>query len=88
MNFSDLVENHIYLQLPRVSPVKFHKFMLRGVEAGGLWVESQEVINSVLREAGVATSPKKALIFFPFHEISLASVSVDETSLDEKAFGL
>jgi hypothetical protein len=58
------------------------------VEAGGIWVESQELTNAVLQTLGVAAAPKTLVMFFPYHEIYVITTAIDGPSLDEKAFGV
>ena len=61
---------------------------LIGAEAGGLWIESQFLTNVTLQTKGVSVAPETPLFFLPFHEISLATTSIDQAALDERALGL
>lgn len=74
--------------IPRMDPVKYQKVKLLGVEAGGIWIESQDVTNATLKHLGLSSLPTTIVIFFPYHEIAFAVRSIDKIALDEQAFGL
>ena len=61
---------------------------LHGVEAGGLWVESQKFIDEILTERGFASAPKTLVIFFPFHQIDYVFGAVESIALADRAFGV
>lgn len=88
MQFTDLVGGDVIALVPRFDPVKYQRFKLVGVESGGLWVESQEITNNLLRHLGVPAAPKTLVFFLPYHEIAFAISSTEAPSLDEKAFGV
>jgi hypothetical protein len=90
MQFSDLIGQEILILPPNAQEgsQKIRAVKLVGVEAGGLWIESQEVTNALLRVVGSATSPQTPVLFLPYHEIGGVLVSVEQTALDEKAFGV
>jgi hypothetical protein len=56
------------------------KFTLAGAEFGGLWVESQEFSNYLLKSVSTLASPKKTLAFVPFSEIVVAILSEERTA--------
>lgn len=59
---------------------------LHGVEAGGLWLESQQATNDMLTKIGVQASPKTFVLFVPYHQISVVFATLDSPSLNETAF--
>jgi hypothetical protein len=71
-----------------IDHVKMQKLILHGVESGGLWVESQTLTNAFLARVGLASAPKTAVFFLPFHQISFVLDSLNVPSLSEKAFGV
>jgi hypothetical protein len=88
MKFENLIGQHILLKVHRIDPTVYQHVKLLGVEAGGLWIESQTLTNAMLQAMGVASAPKTAAFFFPYHEISFAITSIEGPALDEKAFGI
>jgi hypothetical protein len=89
VQFSELVGERILLVAPKLlGETTIQEVKLIGVEAGGLWIESQFITNSLLQSIGKAASPKTMVVFVPYQEITFAMTSIDGPSLDEKAFGL
>jgi hypothetical protein len=88
MQFSDILNQEVIVLIPKLDPVKLKVVKVVGVEAGGVWIESQEITNTLLQMLKVSSAPKRPLFFFPYHQITLAMYAMPGTSLDEKAFGL
>lgn len=89
MKLEDLVGGSILVQMPRSGDeARLWRMKLLGVEAGGIWVESQDITNRILQTVGVTSATRTPIVFLPYHQISLAMTSIPETALDEKAFGL
>lgn len=83
MQLSDLVDGTILLTIPKVHPSRWLEVRLRGVEAGGIWIESQELTNQILQNAGASSAPRTPIVFLPYHAISQAVHFVDEPALNE-----
>lgn len=62
--------------------------ILRGVEAGGLWIESEELCTLVLRLANQRVAPVSFVFFLPFHSMLGAMRAVGGVSFDVKGLGL
>jgi hypothetical protein len=88
MRFADLIGSEILVLIPKIDPKIYQKVTLRGVEAGGLWLESQDFTNALLQALGAPASEKTPIVFWPYHQIVFAISAVDQPSFDEKAFGL
>ncbi|MGA2772114.1 MAG: hypothetical protein ABSG26_14965 [Bryobacteraceae bacterium] len=88
MQLSDFVGQPISMLIPFIHQTALQKVNLLGVEAGGVWIESQTFTNAVLQKLGVPTSPKTSVLFVPYHGIGLGLFSIDQPALDEKAFGV
>jgi hypothetical protein len=58
------------------------------VEAGGIWIESQDLTDHWLAELKVTSSPKTLVWFLPYAKISWIMGSEDYPALSEKALGL
>lgn len=88
MNFSALIGQEIGVLIPKIHQTIIQRVKLIGVESGGIWVESQDATNAILKRFNVATAPKTPVFFLPYHEIAFAIAGLDKVSLDEKSFGL
>jgi hypothetical protein len=88
MQLSDYIGQVIVMAIPAIDPKAFQEVKLLGVEAGGIWVENQKLINMGLKSYGLAASETSIAFFFPYHEIRFGYVPIDGPALDEKAFGV
>jgi hypothetical protein len=61
---------------------------LHGVEANGLWIESQDLTNELMEKFHFFGSRTTPLVFLPFDKIDFIIASLDCLSLSEPAFGL
>jgi hypothetical protein len=88
VQFASLIGSQIAVLVPRLDKTNLQNVRLRGVEPGGIWIESQDFTNAVLAAAGVPISDRTAVMFLPYYEISYALTSIEEPSFDEDALGL
>jgi len=88
MQLSDYIGQEIVLFIPALHTTDFQKVRLLGVEAGGVWIESQTLINIILKNAGIASAPKSLAFFYPYHELRFGFVGIGGPALNEKAFGV
>ena len=84
MRLSDYIGQLILLSIPSISPEP-QNVKLLGVEAGGIWVESQHAINLILESANLTSAPCSVAAFFPYGEVRFGVVFVDGLALNEKA---
>jgi hypothetical protein len=63
--------------------VRLHK-----VDAHGIWVESQQFSESILKRVGVTFSRTTIILFIPFHKVDFILSSENMFCLSETAFGL
>lgn len=61
---------------------------LHRVEAYGIWIESQDLINRMLSDFKVPQTPRTLVVFIPWSEVYLIVDSADGPSLSEFALGL
>ena len=61
---------------------------LHGVEAQGIWIESQEFTNRLMERFHFVSSRTTPLVFVPFDKVDLIIGSLDSLSLSEPALGL
>lgn len=88
VQFSDRLGEPILIALSRDIKLRYHRVKLVGIEYGGIWIESQEIVNSLLATSGVATHDKTPVVFLPYGQLALVLASKDEVALNEKAFGV
>jgi len=84
----DMIGETITALIPVLDRKITQQVILHSVEQGGIWVESQNLANDFLSQAGASTAPKTTIVFFPYHEISYVFGSLDSPSLSEKSFGV
>jgi hypothetical protein len=88
MQLSDYIGQEIVLLIPIIDPLKFQKVKLLGVETGGIWIESQTLLNVILKQLGQQSALMSVAHFFPYHEVRFGFVSIEGAALNEKAFGV
>jgi hypothetical protein len=75
MNFSQLVGQHITIQIPRLGDKLLHRVTLLGVDPAGLWIEGVDVIGAAYSSATgnrvIPSGQANAKLFVPFAEIAL-----------------
>ena len=86
MQLSEIVGEEILVSV--TTHHGFRRVKLLGVEAGGIWIESQLLTNAILRGIGEATSLRTPILFLPYHRVSEIVHSIDVPVLGEKAFGV
>jgi hypothetical protein len=71
MQLSDLIGDQVVMLIPKLHPTIFQKVKLLSVETGGIWIESQDVMNKILEGVGVSSSPQTLALFLPYPRWSL-----------------
>jgi hypothetical protein len=74
--------------IPLMHKTKFQEITIRGVEHGGIWIESQALTNAMIKAAGLQDPSKTPVFFLPFSQIVLLMTSVEGMSVSEGAFGI
>ena len=88
MMLSGHIGKEIIVLIPFIEPDHYQRVKLVGVEAGGIWIESQTMIDKVFSAVGEAASERTPIFFFPYHQIEFAMVPRDGVALNELAFGV
>jgi hypothetical protein len=88
MQLSDYIDQEITVIIPVIDKTKLQSVRLRGVEPGGIWVESQTFMNHILGVLNASSSPRSLAFFFPYHAIVFGYVPIDVPGLNETAFGV
>jgi len=87
MNLSEMIGKEIVVLIPFTSP-HYQQIKLLGVESGGIWIESQVMINEIFSALGETSSERTPAFFVPYHHIQFAMVPVPGMALNERAFGV
>jgi hypothetical protein len=66
----DRIDDTILVLIPRIHATQYQKVVLRGVEAGGIWIESQDLMNEFMQLIGVAGAPRTLAFFVPYASIA------------------
>ena len=64
-------------------PTKIVSVRLHGVEAGGVWIESQTMTDLLLQTFKLQAASKTPIFFVPYHEITFLLTSIDVPALNE-----
>jgi len=84
-SLSDFVGQTITALIPIFGSETFQKFQLHGVEVGGIWVEHQGTVNTLLDKLKISGLPKTPVFFLPYSQITFVIGSIDVPALSEKA---
>lgn len=61
---------------------------LHGIEAHGIWIESQDLTNQLMEKFHCSSSRTTPLVFVPFGKLDFIIAALDSLSLSEPALGL
>lgn len=86
MNFSELIGKEIIVLIPLIEPDHYQKVRILGVEPGGIWIESQIMINRVYSAVDAVASERTPAFFFPYHQIDFAMTDMPGLALNETVF--
>jgi hypothetical protein len=78
----------IVVLIPFIHTTAMQRVRLHRAEDAGLWIESQTLIEMMLKSIRQATSPKSVAFFFPWHQITFVMSGMDKVSISEKSLGL
>jgi hypothetical protein len=87
INFEALIGKTVPIMIPIMNPNGLVDAIIRGVEAGGIWIECENLTQSVLVALGVSAL-KTPVFFVPFQQIKFASYGSETLALSDKAFGV
>lgn len=89
VSFKGLIGKHVLIASNAMGDAtKLHNVILRGVESGGIWIESEELTADLLKMLKINVASKTSVFFLPYHRIALAISSIDRVALSESALGL
>jgi hypothetical protein len=83
-----MVGEVIIVRIPLLDPERMSLAKLHGVEAHGIWIESQDFTNELMEKFQFSSSRTTPLVFVPFDKVDFIIAALDSLSLSEPAFGL
>jgi hypothetical protein len=83
----NMIGETLLASVPRLNP-QYAEFKLLAVDVGGIWVESQDYVEMILKKANMSGALKTPVIFLPFSSIDYITVLQDSPALSETSLGL
>jgi hypothetical protein len=80
-----LIGREIVAFVPFFDKVKWQHLKLINVEAAGIWVENRAILETILKVSGVTVTPKTAVFFLPFQQITFVLDSLDVPYISNEA---
>lgn len=88
MKLSEHVGQELIMHIPFIEPDHYQQVKLVDVEAGGIWIECQTLIDKIYTAVGAAASERTPVFFVPYEQILFAVVPREGMALNESAFGV
>jgi len=83
-----MVGEVVIVRIPLLDPERMSLVKLHGVEAHGIWIESQDFTNELMEKFHFSSSRTTPLVFVPFDKVDFIIAALHSLSLSEPAFGL
>ena len=87
-SLANMIGEVIVVRIPLLDTDGMILVKLHGIEAQGIWIESQEFTNQLMEKFRFVSSRTTPLVFVPFDKVDYIIGSLDSLSLSESAFGL
>jgi hypothetical protein len=93
MRLHDVLGQTLVAVIPALDSFGGHKnklliIKLISVDAGGIWIESQQYTECVLKLSGLTQAEQSPILFVPFSSISYLGKLQNSPALSEKSLGL
>ena len=85
---ASMIGEMIIVRIPLLNPEGLALVRLHGLESHGMWIESQDFTNELMKKLKLSSSRTTPLVFVPFARIDFVLASLDSLSLSETAFGV
>lgn len=85
---ASMVGEVIIVRIPLLGAERMELVKLHGVEAHGIWVESQQFTDRLMERFHLSSSRTTPLVFIPFDKVDFIIGALDLLSLSEQSFGL
>ena len=83
-----MIGQTVVAKIPAIDPDDLVLVKLLEIEPVGVWVESEDYNQTMLRQFKMPTSTTTLLLFVPFSEIEFLVTSINSVSLSLRALGL
>jgi hypothetical protein len=87
-SLKSMVGEMIILRVPVLEPEEMSLVKLHAVEANGIWIESQDFTDAMMKKLQLTASATTLILFIPFQSVEFIIGSKNSLCLSEKAFGL
>ena len=85
---ASMIGEVIIVRIPLLGAESMELVKLHGVEAHGIWIESQQFTDRMMEKFHLSSSRTTPLVFIPFDKIDFIVASLDSLSLSESSFGM
>jgi len=83
-----MIGEMIVVRIPVLDTEDMILVRLHKVDAHGIWIESQQFSEAILKRVGVTFSRTTIILFIPFQKVDFILSSENMFCLSETAFGL
>jgi len=87
-SLKSMVGEMIILRVPALESEEMSLVKLHSVEASGIWIESQDFTDAMMKKMQLSASATTLILFVPFQSIEFIVGSKNSLCLSERAFGL
>jgi len=87
-SLKSMVGEMIILRVPALESEEMSLVKLHTVEASGIWIESQDFTDAMMKKLQLTASATTLVLFVPFQSIEFIVGSKNSLCLSERAFGL
>src|SRR5438876_726168 len=87
-SLKSMVGEMIILRVPVLDPEELAMVKLHAVDASGIWIESQDFTDAMMKKMQLTSSATTLILFLPFQSIEFIVGSKNSLCLSERAFGL
>jgi hypothetical protein len=87
-SLKSMVGEMIILRVPALEPKEMSLVKLHAVEANGIWIESQDFTDAMMKKLQLTASATTLILFIPFQSVEFIIGSKNSLCLSERAFGL
>jgi hypothetical protein len=87
-SLASMIGEIIIVRIPMLDADGMMLVKLHGIEAHGIWIESQDFTNVLMEKFHFSSSRTTPLILVPFDKLDFIIASLDSLALSEPALGL